>query len=128
MQLVSKPSQFDVIVLPNLYGNIISHIGVGLVGGSGVVSGGNFGSDYAIFEVATRNTGKSIAGKNTANPTSSILAGTDLLSHLGLHKHSDKIRNAVLDVINKDKIMTSDIGGTASSTEVVEAIKARIVL
>jgi len=126
MQLVSNPQQFDVILLPNLYGNIISHVGVGLVGGSGVVSGGNYGNNYAIFEVATRNTGKSIAGKDVANPTSSLLAGADLLSHIGLTNHSNNIRNAVFEVINKDKITTPDIGGNATSSQVVDAIIARL--
>uniref|UniRef100_A0A8B9HXS2 Isocitrate dehydrogenase (NAD(+)) 3 non-catalytic subunit gamma n=1 Tax=Astyanax mexicanus TaxID=7994 RepID=A0A8B9HXS2_ASTMX len=82
MQLVSKPHQFDVMVMPNLYGNVVSNVCAGLVGGPGLVPGANLGSDYAVFETATRNTGKSIAGRNIANPTAMLLASCLMLDHL----------------------------------------------
>ncbi|MGH0183367.1 UNVERIFIED_CONTAM: hypothetical protein FKN15_011804 [Acipenser sinensis] len=82
MQLVSKPQQFDVMVMPNLYGNVVSNVCAGLVGGPGLVPGANLGRDYAVFETATRNTGKSIANKNTANPTAMLLASCMMLDHL----------------------------------------------
>ncbi|CAH1265116.1 IDH3B [Branchiostoma lanceolatum] len=81
--MVSRPQQFDVMVMPNLYGNIISNIGAGLVGGPGLVPGENIGEEYAVFETATRNTGKSIAGQNVANPTAMLLASALMLEHLG---------------------------------------------
>ncbi|UYV72376.1 IDH3G [Cordylochernes scorpioides] len=82
MQLVSKPHQFDVLLLPNLYGNILNNIACGLVGGPGITSGQNYGHDYAVFETGARNTGKSIAGKNIANPIAIINASADLLDYL----------------------------------------------
>ncbi|MBN3320556.1 IDHG1 dehydrogenase, partial [Atractosteus spatula] len=82
MQLVSKPQQFDVMVMPNLYGNVVSNVCAGLVGGPGLVPGANYGRDYAVFETATRNTGKSIANKNIANPTAMLLASCMMLDHL----------------------------------------------
>ncbi|KAG2456134.1 IDH3G dehydrogenase, partial [Polypterus senegalus] len=84
MQLVSRPNQFDVMVMPNLYGNVVSNVCAGLVGGPGLVPGANYGRDYAVFETATRNTGKSIAGKNIANPTAMLLASCMMLDHLRL--------------------------------------------
>uniref|UniRef100_A0AAR2KIQ1 Isocitrate dehydrogenase [NAD] subunit, mitochondrial n=1 Tax=Pygocentrus nattereri TaxID=42514 RepID=A0AAR2KIQ1_PYGNA len=86
MQLVSKPQQFDVMVMPNLYGNVVSNVCAGLVGGPGLVPGANYGKDYAVFETATRNTGKSIANKNIANPTATLLASCLMLDHLGYVK------------------------------------------
>ncbi|XP_019346472.1 isocitrate dehydrogenase [NAD] subunit gamma, mitochondrial isoform X8 [Alligator mississippiensis] len=82
MQLVSCPQQFDVMVMPNLYGNIVNNVCAGLVGGPGLVPGANYGRDYAVFETATRNTGKSIAHKNVANPTATLLASCMMLDHL----------------------------------------------
>uniref|UniRef100_A0A8C5BY33 Isocitrate dehydrogenase [NAD] subunit, mitochondrial n=1 Tax=Gadus morhua TaxID=8049 RepID=A0A8C5BY33_GADMO len=82
MQLVSNPEQFDVMVMPNLYGNVVSNVCAGLVGGPGLVPGANYGKDYAVFETATRNTGKSIAGRNIANPTAMLLASCMMLDHL----------------------------------------------
>merc|ERR1712004_939 len=122
MQMVSKPQQFDVMVMPNLYGNIIANIGCGLVGGPGIVSGVNIGKDFAVFEMATRNTGKNIAGQNIANPSALLLAGADLLNHLGLDSHGNMIREAVYEVICHEKIHTPDLGGQASTLDVVQAV------
>uniref|UniRef100_A0A8D0HSH7 Isocitrate dehydrogenase [NAD] subunit, mitochondrial n=1 Tax=Sphenodon punctatus TaxID=8508 RepID=A0A8D0HSH7_SPHPU len=82
MQLLPPPPQFDVMVMPNLYGNIVNNVCAGLVGGPGLVPGANYGRDYAVFETATRNTGKSIANKNVANPTAMLLASCMMLDHL----------------------------------------------
>lgn len=122
MQLVAKPQQFEVMVMPNLYGAIVSNVICGLIGGAGLLSGKNYGDHYAIFEPGTRNTGTAIAGKNIANPIAMINASVDLLEHLGKKEHADMIKNAVLKTTCEDNIRTPDIGGTASSTEVVDRI------
>lgn len=122
MQLVSNPSQFDVLLLPNLYGNILTNIACGLVGGPGITSGRNYGHDYAVFETGTRNTGKSIAGKNIANPLAMLNASVDLLDHLGLKNDATIIRNAIDKTLNVDKVHTPDLGGQATTRDVVNNI------
>lgn len=128
MQLVSNPNQFDVLLLPNLYGNILNNIACGLVGGPGITSGRNFGKEYALFETGTRNTGKRIAGKNIANPVAMLNAGADMLEYLGLNKHCNILRNAIDKTINVDQIHTPDLGGNASTQEVVGNILKEIKL
>uniref|UniRef100_A0A2A4IXR8 Isopropylmalate dehydrogenase-like domain-containing protein n=1 Tax=Heliothis virescens TaxID=7102 RepID=A0A2A4IXR8_HELVI len=122
MQLVSKPQQFDVMLMTNLYGSIVSNVVCGILGGAGIHSGRNYGDHYAVFEPGTRNTGTAIAGKNIANPIAMINASIDMLEHLGHHFHADLIKAAVDKTINQDRVMTPDLGGQASSTDVVEAI------
>ncbi|KAM9344426.1 isocitrate dehydrogenase [NAD] subunit gamma, mitochondrial [Pholidichthys leucotaenia] len=122
MQLVSSPQQFDVMVMPNLYGNVISNVCAGLVGGPGLVPGANYGRDYAVFEMGTRNTGKSIAGKNIANPTAMLLASCLMLDHLKLYSYASLIRNAVLTTMNETRLHTADIGGQGTTSEVVQSI------
>jgi isocitrate dehydrogenase (NAD+) len=122
MQLVSKPQQFDVVVLPNLYGNIISNIGAGLVGGPGVVPGCNFGREYALFEPGCRHIGKDIMGKNKANPTALLLSSTMLLRHLGLEEQANLIASSVYDVIAEGNHRTADVGGTTTTTEFTKAV------
>ncbi|KAL4226786.1 Isocitrate dehydrogenase [NAD] subunit gamma 1 [Mactra antiquata] len=122
MQMVSRPQQFDVLVMPNLYGNILSNIATGLVGGSGVVGGVNIGEDYAVFEMGTRNTGMKLKGTNTANPTGLLLASCDMLDYLGHKKYGSLIREAVLNVLNEKRIHTPDLGGQSSTTDVIQAI------
>ncbi|XP_035676987.1 isocitrate dehydrogenase [NAD] subunit gamma, mitochondrial-like isoform X2 [Branchiostoma floridae] len=122
MQMVSRPQQFDVMVMPNLYGNIISNIGAGLVGGPGLVPGENIGQEYAVFETATRNTGKSIAGQNVANPTAMLLASALMLEHLGLDKYASLIENAVYKALADDKIRTPDLGGQHSTVDMVQTV------
>ncbi|KAM8864076.1 isocitrate dehydrogenase [NAD] subunit gamma, mitochondrial [Spinachia spinachia] len=122
MQLVSKPQQFDVMVMPNLYGNVVSNVCAGLVGGPGLVPGANYGRDYAVFETATRNTGKSVAGKNIANPTAMLLASCMMLDHLKLYDYASMIRNAVLTTMNETRLHTADIGGQGTTSEVVQSI------
>ncbi|XP_061842672.1 isocitrate dehydrogenase [NAD] subunit gamma, mitochondrial [Nerophis lumbriciformis] len=122
MQLVSKPQQFDVMVMPNLYGNVVSNVCAGLVGGPGLVPGANYGRDYAVFETATRNTGKSIANRNIANPTALLLASCMMLDHLKLYDDATLIRNAVLTTMNETRLHTADIGGQGTTSEVVQSI------
>jgi len=122
MQLVSNPWQFDVMVLTNLYGTIVSNLVCGLIGGPGLISGKNIGPRYAIFEAATRNTGTNLAGKNAANPSAILNAGADLLNHLGLDYHGNLIRNALDKTINEDKIHTSDLGGEATTCDIVQNV------
>ena len=124
MQLVSNPWQFDVMVLTNLYGTIVSNLVCGLIGGPGVISGANVGPRYAIFEPATRNTGTSLAGTNTANPAAMLNAGADLLDHLDYTQQSQlvKVKEAVYNSINVDKIHTADLGGEATSQDVVQNV------
>ncbi|XP_054711068.1 isocitrate dehydrogenase [NAD] subunit gamma, mitochondrial-like, partial [Uloborus diversus] len=122
MQLVSNPHQFDVLLLPNLYGNILNNIACGIVGGPGITSGQNFGHEYAVFETGSRNTGKSIAGKNIANPVAMLNASVDLLEYLGLKKHSSILSEAINETINVQKVHTPDLGGTAKTTDVIENV------
>jgi len=127
MQLVNRPTQFDVMVMPNLYGNIVSNVCAGLVGGSGFVAGSNYGDHYAIFEQGTRNTGLGIAGKNIANPSGILFAAANMLKYLGLDQHCSTIKNAVLNTIQEHQLKTPDIGGTATTTQFIECVLNEIV-
>ncbi|SPN96702.1 probable isocitrate dehydrogenase [NAD] subunit 1, mitochondrial precursor [Cephalotrichum gorgonifer] len=122
MQCVGRPQQFDVLVTPNLYGNVLSNIGAALVGGPGVVPGCNMGDDIAIFEPGCRHVGLDIQGKDQANPTAMLLSGVLMLRHLGLHDHADYIEKAVYGVIADGKTLTRDMGGEASTVEFTRAI------
>ncbi|KAI1431574.1 isocitrate dehydrogenase subunit 1 [Xylaria sp. CBS 124048] len=122
MQAVSKPQQFDVMVMPNLYGGILSNIGAALVGGPGIVPGCNMGRDVAVFEPGCRHVGLDIKGKDQANPTALILSGTMLLRHLGLDDHANRISKAVYGVIADGKYRTRDMGGEATTHEFTRAI------
>nr|XP_033943200.1 isocitrate dehydrogenase [NAD] subunit gamma, mitochondrial-like isoform X1 [Pseudochaenichthys georgianus] len=126
MQLVSRPQQFDVMVMPNLYGNVVSNVCAGLVGGPGLVPGANYGTDYAVFEAGTRNTGKSIANTNTANPTAMLLASCLLLDHLKLHAYASMLRRAILCTVTETRLHTADLGGHGSTSEVVRAIMSAV--
>ncbi|XP_013177229.1 PREDICTED: isocitrate dehydrogenase [NAD] subunit gamma, mitochondrial-like [Papilio xuthus] len=126
MQLVAKPHQFDVMLMTNLYGSIVSNVVCGLLGGAGLLSGRNYGDHYAVFEPGTRNTGTAIAGKNVANPIAMINASIDMLEHLGHHYHAELLRRAVHRTVNEDRVLTPDCGGTASSTDVVNSIIGNI--
>ncbi|CAJ0963772.1 unnamed protein product [Ranitomeya imitator] len=128
MQLVSNPQQFNVMVMPNLYGNIVNNVCPGLLGVPGLVSGANYGSVYAVFETATRNTGKSIANKNIANPTAMLLASCMMLDHLKLYSYAASIRKAILGSINEHRMHTPDIGGQGTTSEVVQSICRQIIV
>ena len=122
MQLVSNPWEFDVMILTNLYGTIVSNLICGLIGGPGLLSGSNFGPRYAMFEPGTRNTGTKLAGTNSANPCAMINASADLLQHLHLNDHANMVRSALIRTINEDKIFTADLGGQATSIDVVQNV------
>ncbi|PHH86576.1 hypothetical protein CDD83_10036 [Cordyceps sp. RAO-2017] len=122
MQAVSRPQQFDVLVMPNLYGGILSNIGAALVGGPGIVPGCNMGRDIAVFEPGCRHVGLDIKGKDQANPTAMILSGSMLLRHLGLDDHANRISKAVYAVIADAKVRTRDMGGSATTHEFTRAI------
>ncbi|KXG45384.1 Isocitrate dehydrogenase NAD-dependent [Penicillium griseofulvum] len=122
MQAVSRPQQFDVMVMPNLYGGILSNVGAALVGGPGVVPGCNMGRDVAVFEPGCRHVGLDIKGKDQANPSAMILSGSMLLRHLGLDDHANRISKAVYDVIGEGRILTRDMGGQATTHEFTRAV------
>jgi len=122
MQLVSNPHQFDVMVMPNLYGSIVSNVICGLVGGAGIISGKNYGDHYAVFEPGTRNSGSCIAGTNTANPVAMLNASADMLEYLGHKVHCNNLRTAISKTLNEDMLHTPDLNGTAKSSDVVQNI------
>jgi isocitrate dehydrogenase (NAD+) len=121
MQLVMHPERFDVLLLPNLYGDIVSDLCAGLVGGLGVVPGANLGLDLAVFE-AVHGSAPDIADKNLANPTALLLSGLMMLEHIGERASADRIRGALARVLAGGVVRTHDLGGTASTTEFTDAI------
>ncbi|HSC29813.1 MAG TPA: isocitrate dehydrogenase (NAD(+)) [Vicinamibacterales bacterium] len=125
MHLVMRPEKFDVLLLPNLYGDIVSDLCAGLVGGLGVVPGANIGVDCAVFE-AVHGTAPDIAGQNLANPTALLLSALLMLDHLRLHDASRRIRSALEGVLSEGRVRTKDLGGTASTTEFTDAICANL--
>ncbi len=124
MQLVIKPEQFDVLVLPNLFGDIVSDLCAGLIGGLGVAPGGNIGTDAAVFE-AVHGSAPDIAGKNLANPTALLLSSIQMLRYMGATDHAALIENALTKTLEAG-IKTRDIGGSATTTEYTDAICAAI--
>ena len=122
MQCVSRPQQFDVMVMPNLYGGILTNIAAALVGGPGVVPGCNMGRDVAVFEPGCRHVGLDIKGKDQANPTALLLSGTMLLRHLGLDDHANRISRAVYEVIGGGKHNTRDMGGDTTTHEFTRSV------
>ncbi|MBN1823293.1 MAG: isocitrate/isopropylmalate dehydrogenase family protein [Endomicrobiales bacterium] len=123
MQLVQKPYLYDVLVLPNLYGDIISDLCAGLIGGLGIAPGANFGDKIAVFE-AVHGSAPKYKGMNKVNPTALILSGVLMLDHLGETAAAKKLENAVAAVIMEGKTVTYDLGGTAGTREMGEAIIA----
>lgn len=125
MQLVINPSQFDVILTSNMFGDILSDEIAGLVGGLGLAPGGNIGTDVAIFE-AVHGTAPDIAGKGIANPTAMLLAAAMMLEHVQEYDKATQLRCAIKIVLNEDNIRTGDLGGSASTIEYAEAIIKRL--
>jgi isocitrate dehydrogenase (NAD+) len=125
MQLVQKPELYDVLVLPNLYGDILSDLGAGLVGGLGVAPGANIGTKAALFE-PTHGSAPKYAGQNKANPTALLLSGVLMLRHLGEQEAAVRVETALREVIAEGKTVTYDLGGTAGTQEMARAIAARI--
>jgi isocitrate dehydrogenase (NAD+) len=121
MHLVMRPEKFDVLLLPNLYGDIVSDLCAGLVGGLGVVPGANIGEQVAVFE-AVHGSAPDIADKNLANPTALLLSGLMLLEHIGENSAAALIRAALDRVLAAGVIRTHDLGGMASTTEFTDAI------
>jgi isocitrate dehydrogenase (NAD+) len=121
MGLVMDPSRFDMLLLENLYGDLVSDLCAGLVGGLGVVPGANLGDHYAVFE-AVHGSAPDIAGSGKANPTALILSAALMLQHIGERKAAESIRRAVDAVLTEGADVTPDLGGTGSTTKMAEAI------
>jgi isocitrate dehydrogenase (NAD+) len=125
MHLVMHPERYDVLLLPNLYGDIVSDLCAGLVGGLGVVPGANLGEEAAIFE-AVHGSAPDIAGKGVANPTALLLSSLMLLRHVGEADAADRIFAALGQVLSVDAVQTADLGGRATTDEFAQAICARL--
>jgi len=127
MHLVMRPEQFDVLVLPNLYGDIVSDLCAGLVGGLGVVPGANIGFESAVFE-AVHGSAPDIAGQNVANPTALLLSAILMLNHIGERPAATRVRTALDTVLRDGAVRTRDLGGTASTSafaaEVIRVMRA----
>lgn len=125
MQLVMRPEQFDIMLLENLYGDIVSDLCAGLIGGLGLVPGANIGEQGAVFE-AVHGSAPDIAGQGIANPTALLQSGILMLRYLGEREAADKIEKAMLKVFADGKVRTRDIGGTAHTAEFAKAIIAEL--
>lgn len=125
MQLVMKPEQFDVIVTTNLFGDIVSDLCAGLVGGLGLAPGANIGEHAAIFE-AVHGSAPDIAGKNIANPCALLLAAGQMLDHLGHVDHANRLRQAIRDTLTAKDGVTPDVGGTGTTQSFAKAVAARV--
>ena len=125
MQLVQKPELYDVLVLPNLYGDIVSDLCAGLVGGLGVAPGANIGTEAAVFE-AVHGSAPKYAGQNKANPTALMLSGVLLLRHIGQQAAAERVEAAIRAVIAEGRTVTYDLGGSAGTSEFADAIVARL--
>jgi isocitrate dehydrogenase (NAD+) len=121
MQLVMRPEQFDLLLMPNLYGDIISDLAAGLVGGLGIVPGANIGEQYAVFE-AVHGSAPDIAGKGIANPTAIMMSGAMMLDYLGEIEAARRLREAIEQVYQQGRHLTGDAGGSASTTEFTDAV------
>jgi isocitrate dehydrogenase (NAD+) len=125
MKLVMNPWQFDVLVTTNLFGDILSDLTAGLVGGLGMAPGANIGADAAIFE-AVHGSAPDIAGQGIANPVALILASAMMLDHVGLQDKATRVRQAVSDTLNIDQVRTGDLGGKATTRELTDALVQRV--
>ena len=121
MHLVMHPEKLDVLLLPNLYGDIVSDLCAGLVGGLGVVPGANIGTDAAVFE-AVHGSAPDIADQNLANPTALLLSALLMLEHIGEHDAAERIRAALFRVLSEGRVRTRDLGGRARTTDFTEAV------
>lgn len=121
MQMVIRPERFDVLVLPNLYGDIVSDLAAGLIGGLGVAPGANIGLDGAVFE-PVHGSAPDIAGQNKANPLACLLSGILMLKYIGERTAGEKIEQAIYSVLEEGKDVTHDLGGNASTDQMAEAI------
>jgi isocitrate dehydrogenase (NAD+) len=121
MQLVMNPAQFDILLLSNLYGDIVSDLCAGLVGGLGLVPAANIGAEHAVFE-AVHGSAPDIAGKGIANPTALIFSGVLMLRHLGEDRAADWVLEAVFRVLERGEVRTPDLGGSASTQQYADAV------
>ena len=121
MQMVMHPEKFDVLVMPNLYGDITSDLASGLIGGLGLLPSANLGDEYAMFE-AVHGSAPDIAGKNLANPTALLLSACMMLDSLNYPQASEKVREAVYTVLKQGEVLTQDLGGNATTSEFSDAI------
>ena len=121
MQMVMRPETYDVLVMPNLYGDIISDLAAGLVGGLGIVPGANIGDHHAVFE-AVHGTAPDIAGKGLANPTALMQSAVLMLAHIGEREASARLHNAIYKVYACRDHLTGDVGGNASTSEFTDAV------
>ncbi|MFN0168829.1 MAG: isocitrate/isopropylmalate dehydrogenase family protein [Bryobacteraceae bacterium] len=125
MQLVMRPESFDLMVLPNLYGDIVSDLTAGLVGGLGIVPGANFGKEHAVFE-AVHGTAPDIVGKGLSNPTALMQSAVLMLAHIGERDASVRLQKAIEQVYAEGKHLTPDVSGRASTSEFTDAVIARL--
>jgi isocitrate dehydrogenase (NAD+) len=121
MKLVQDPSRFDVLLMENLYGDLVSDLCAGLVGGLGCVPGSNIGEDAAVFE-AVHGSAPDIAGKGLANPLALIMTAEMMIHHIGEHAVADKIRKAYDAVLTEGKSLTRDLGGSAGTEQFADAL------
>ena len=124
MQLVQNPNQFDVLLLPNLYGDIVSDLCAGLIGGLGIAQGANIGSDYAVFE-PVHGSAPDIAGQDKANPTAILMSAIEMLNYIGEEDAAKRIKLALFETLNAD-VKTADLGGEAKCSEFTQAIIDRL--
>ncbi|RZA21220.1 MAG: isocitrate dehydrogenase [Lysobacteraceae bacterium] len=125
MQLVMKPEQFDIIVTTNLFGDIISDLCAGLVGGLGLAPGANIGTEAAIFE-AVHGSAPDIAGKGIANPCALLLGAAQMLDHLALPEQAERLRKAIIGTLEAKDSLTPDLGGEGTTTSFAQAIATRL--
>lgn len=114
-----------LLVMPNLYGDILSDLCAGLIGGLGLTPSGNIGDECSIFE-AVHGSAPDIAGKDLANPTALLLSSVMMLQHMGLNSHADKIQKAIFDTLAEGKALTGDLGGKSTNTEFTKAVIAKL--
>ena len=122
MQMASNPQQFDVMVMPNLYGSIVSSIALGLVGGPGLVPGASVGKNHILFDQACRHSGFDICGKDQANPTALLISATNMLNAMHLTRFGNLIQQSIENVYKDDQCRTVDLGGKCSSSRFVDLI------
>jgi isocitrate dehydrogenase (NAD+) len=125
MQLVMRPEQFDILLCENLYGDIISDLCAGLIGGLGLVPGANIGERGAVFE-AVHGSAPDIAGKGIANPTALLQSAILMLSHIEEREAAEKIETALFEVFSEGNVRTRDIGGTATTDEFADVIISKL--
>lgn len=125
LNMVQDPSKFDVLVMPNLYGDILSDLCAGLIGGLGVTPSGNIGTDGAIFE-SVHGTAPDIAGQNKANPTALLLSAIMMLRYMNLNQYADNIEKATFDTIKEGKHLTADLGGKSTCSDYTNEICSKV--